>query len=166
MIKRYRYCPFCKGRLDYKSTRGLKLKHCTKCDRIFYDNPATGVAILVEKDRKILFVKRNVMPKKNRWALPGGFIEQGETIEKAALRELKEECNMEGRNVKILSIFAEQTAIFGTVIAVGVFMTSAAGNVRAGDDAKEAKFFSIDKMPKIAFKSHRFFVDKYIKDKL
>lgn len=166
MIKRYRYCPYCKGRLDYKSTRGLKLKHCTKCDRIFYDNPASGVAILVEKEKKILFVKRNVIPKKNRWALPGGFIEQGETIEKAALRELKEESGIEGKNVKILSIFAEQTKIFGTVIAVGVLVTAGNTNIKAGDDAKEAKFFNIDKMPKIAFKSHKFFIDKYIKDKL
>jgi len=163
MIKRYRYCPYCKGKLDYKSTRGLKLKHCTKCDRIFYDNPASGVAVLVEKDKKLLLVKRNIIPKKNRWALPGGFIEQGETIEKAALRELKEECGLEGRTVKILSIFAEQTKVFGTVISVGVLVNVSSLNTKAGDDAKEAKFFNLEKMPKIAFKSHDFFIGKLIK---
>ncbi|TAL47058.1 NUDIX hydrolase, partial [archaeon] len=56
--------------------------------------PIATVGAIIEKDGKILFTKRNHEPFKGKWALPGGHVEQNETVEDAVVREIKEETNL------------------------------------------------------------------------
>ncbi len=134
------------------------VRYCEKCSRFYYNSPSVGAAVLVIKRGKILLVKRKVSPSKGKWALPGGFMEQGESVENAALRELKEETGITGKNAEIISVFNENVPVFGTVVAAGVMVTGIKGTLRAGDDAEEAAFFNINKKPPVAFVSHRRFV--------
>lgn len=57
---------------------------------VFYDNPLPVASSIVVRDRQLLLVRRRFMPKAGEWCLPMGFAEAGESIEAAALRELKE----------------------------------------------------------------------------
>ena len=60
-------------------------------DKMIYSNPGATVDLIVEREEKILLVKRKGVPFQNMWALPGGFLEYGkESLEQAAIRELKE----------------------------------------------------------------------------
>lgn len=112
---------------------------------------------LVKKDTQILLIKRGHEPYKDCWSLPGGFIEMDEELEDAAARELKEETGLAG-------IKLEQMRTYGTVgrdprgrqISV-VFRGIAKGEetLKAGDDAAEAKWFSVKKLPRKMGFDHR-----------
>ena len=103
---------------------------------------------------KVLLIKRKKEPFKNKWAFPGGFLEMDEELADGAARELAEETGLVG--VKL-----EQMHTFGTcgrdprgrVIGVAFTGTAGPGNaaVKAGDDAAEAAWFDIDKLPELAF---------------
>jgi len=123
-----------------------------------YPRPALTVDIVVfgfdGGVLKVLLIKRKLEPYKDRWALPGGFVSIDETLDQAALRELKEETGL--RNV-----FLEQLFTFGTlerdprerVVSVAYYALVKLGkhNVVADSDAKETAWFAVKELPKLAF---------------
>ncbi|MGB3341626.1 MAG: aspartate 1-decarboxylase [bacterium] len=155
-MKTYKFCPVCSCALTKsKEDDHLRLT-CKKCGWTFYFNPLPSVAAFVQnKDDKILLVKRGVAPSRGKWALPTGFIEQTETPECAVIRELKEETNMKGTVQDLIGVYIENTKLYGSVILIGYEMHFLSGKPKPGDDAIEAKFFPINKLPDIAFSSHR-----------
>ena len=102
----------------------------------------------------VLLVKRKYDPFKDHWAIPGGFVEQDESLEQAVSRELEEETG-----VKIN--YLEQLYTFGTperdprgrVVSVAYFglVRPDSFKVIASSDAKEVKWFDIQGLPKLAF---------------
>lgn len=118
---------------------------------------ATDIVIftVIEGDLKVLLIERLVEPK-NIWALPGGFVEKNEGLEEAAKRELYKETN-----VKINDVYMEQLYTFGDpkrdprfrVVSVAYFalLDHRKVSAKAGSDAKNVKWFSVKKMPKLAF---------------
>jgi 8-oxo-dGTP diphosphatase len=138
-----------------------------KKGRYIYEWPRPMVTVdaavfrIVKKDTQILLIKRGHQPYKDCWALPGGFIEMDEELEDAAVRELKEETGL--ADIKL-----EQLRTYGTVgrdprgrqisvvfwgIAKGEETPALSneskngGELKAGDDAAEAKWFFIKKLP-------------------
>jgi 8-oxo-dGTP diphosphatase len=106
----------------------------------------------------LLLVKRRNEPYKGSWAVPGGFIELEEELEDAAARELEEEAGLAG-------VRLEQMRTFGavgrdprgrqiTVVFMGI-AEEGQDRLRAGDDAAEAKWFDIDKLPESMAFDHR-----------
>src|SRR5699024_5614114 len=86
-------CPQCRSEnFEFKNHRRFE---CFNCGMEFYQNIATAVAIIIEKDNKILFTVRNNDPKKGLLGLPGGFVDPDETAEESAARETKEEINLD-----------------------------------------------------------------------
>lgn len=108
--------------------------------------PAVGVVCLRGDD--VLLVRRGTPPRENDWSLPGGKIEWGETAQAAALRELKEETGVDARLIGLIDVvdgvFTARTS--GEIWAHYVLIDYAAlwlsGEPIAGDDAREAQFFS------------------------
>ena len=80
-------------------------------------------------------------------ALPGGFVDVGESVEDALKREMKEETNLDVEISKLLGIYSnpQRDPRFHTVSAV--FIAKAQGQPKGGDDAKEAKLYTIDQIP-------------------
>jgi len=152
---RIRFCPRCGGRTSRRQVMGIKRYMCDSCDEVFYDNPLCAVAVMAVKDGRLLLVKRAVGPAKGFWALPGGFIEQGESPEKAGLRELKEETGVTAESAKIICVKTEHTAFFGTLIIIGVIADCVKGCLKPGDDASDARWFETNEMPFVVFRSHR-----------
>jgi len=109
---------------------------------------------------KVLLIERGLEPFKGMWAFPGGFLDMDESAEEGAKRELQEETNLEG-------VFIEQLYTFssvdrdprGRVITIAYFalIKLADYQVKAGDDAKKAQWFSISDLPKLAFDHRRVF---------
>ena len=109
--------------------------------------------------REVLLIRRGKAPMKGRWALPGGFVEETESLEAAALRELREETGLKG--VRLLA----QVGAYGDpgrdprgrVITVAFLVKAPPGaEVRAGDDAKAAKWFPVARLPgRMAFDHER-----------
>ena len=121
--------------------------------------PSITVDGVIIKDGKILLIKRKNEPFKGRWALPGGFVEYGETVEEAVLREVKEETGLDAEIKKLVGVYSDPNRDpRGHTISV-VFLLEAKGSAIAGDDASDAKFFNLDDLPPLAF-DH----EKIIKD--
>ncbi len=89
----FNYCLHCKStHFTFANNRRFE---CADCGTVFYQNVAAAVAVIIEKDEKILFTVRNREPKKGYLDLPGGFTDPDETAEETCARELKEELNLE-----------------------------------------------------------------------
>jgi len=113
--------------------------------------PGIAVDGVLIKDNKILLIKRKNEPFKGKWALPGGFVEYGEKVEEAVLREFEEEVGIKARIKKLLGVYSDPARDpRGHIISI-VFLLEAEGEPKAGDDAADAKFFSLDKLPPLAF---------------
>ena len=122
-----------------------------------YPRPALTVdAIIFNKvqvDIKVLLIKRKYFPFEGKWALPGGFVDMDETLEQAIHRELKEETGLKCIKLQQLHTFgAIDRDPRGRTVSV-VYWGFAGHNqkIKAGDDAKEAAWFSIHKLPSLAF---------------
>lgn len=105
--------------------------------------------LLIER-RKILLIKRGNAPFKGRWAFPGGFIEQNETAEQGTVREMEEETGVKVKIVKLVGIYSDPKRDPRKVISAAFLVKQIGGGIRAGDDAKEARWFDLDKLPKLA----------------
>jgi 8-oxo-dGTP diphosphatase len=125
-----------------------------------YPRPALTVDCIVfgldleDKDLKVLLIQRALDPFKGKWALPGGFVHVNETIDDAALRELREETGV-GR------VYLEQLYTFGTIdrdprervvsVAYYALVKLTEHQVQAATDATDAAWFGIHDIPKLAF---------------
>jgi 8-oxo-dGTP diphosphatase len=155
MREDYRHCPRCGGKLKVRTLEGRERPVCGECGFVFYQNPAPAVGVIVIEDGKVLLVQRKFEPRKGGWTLPAGFVEYDEHVEDCAVRELKEETNLD---VKLTGVFGAYSAMDDPRVRVVLLLYTGdrvGGELRAGDDAGDARFFSIDDLPQpIAFKAH------------
>lgn len=150
-----KYCCHCGHQLIKDTFDGKDQFYCTKCQEITYQNPLPVVASVVMNERnEVLLVKRKNNPQKDLWCLPMGFVETGETIAQATLRELKEETNLDGDIVKILDAASTNLDIYGDIIIITFEVVKLKGELKAGDDAEEVNFFPIKDLPEMAFSSN------------
>lgn len=161
-MKNKNFCPYCGGRLSEKFMEGRNRNFCASCDKTLYENPVPATCVVVtDPKNRVLLVKRNIEPKIGFWCLPGGFMETGETPEQGALRELCEETGLNGKIDMLLGVMTSAGRIYETILMIGFLVRSFSGTPMAGDDAEEAGWFDPDRLPEIAFASHRSFIRIY-----
>ncbi|MFW6019817.1 MAG: NUDIX domain-containing protein [Bacteroidales bacterium] len=125
-----------------------------------YPRPALTVdAMVFRKTRygwQILLIKRKNEPFKNKWALPGGFVDMHETLEEAVSRELKEETGLEDIILKQYHAFSdpERDPRGRTVSVVFYGFVKGDSHVKGYDDAAEAKWHNLNQLPGLAFDHH------------
>ncbi len=156
----FKYCPLCKHKLNRVNHDGFLRLKCSGCGWINYENPIPCVAVVVKRDKKILLVQRGVPPHKGRWCLPSGFIEIEETSQAACLRELKEETNLNGKILNLIGVYTQKSKMYKKVLVIAYEVKAENKDPMSGSDTKDAKFFSLNKLPGIPFQSHL----KIIKD--
>jgi NADH pyrophosphatase NudC (nudix superfamily) len=158
----FQNCPQC----------GKKLLHdennvsCEACSETWYNNPAPATSIALIKDGKILLAKRKVEPEKGKWDILGGFVEAGESIEDAVIREMKEETNLD---VEITEYLGSVADIYGgkpsLPILYKVKMADENQTPNPQDDVEELAWFSTSEIPKNpAFKNVEVIIEKIKKD--
>ncbi len=131
-----------------------------------YSNPAVTVDAIVftikDAQLQVALIRRGIEPFKGSWAIPGGFVLEGEALEDAVKRELHEEVGASGVYLEQLYTFGEaERDPRGRVITVAYFALIAAENLReltASTDASEAQWFALPKVPPLAF-DHREILD-------
>lgn len=125
-------------------------------------SPALTVDIIIQrKDRSIILVKRRKPPFKGEWAIPGGFVEYGETVEAAAVREAKEETGLDVELVKILGVYSDPNRDpRGHTVSITFLAREVGGQPMADTDAKEVQAFPSSSLPpKLAFDHERMLID-------
>lgn len=136
---------------------------CPKCgERIYiYKNPVPTVDIIIEYDEGIVLIKRKNYPY--GWAIPGGFVDYGESLEEAAIREAKEETNLDVKLLYQFHTYSTPNRDPRQHTISTVFIAKGKGFLKGKDDAIYAKVFTIDTLPEdIAF-DHRDILNDYFK---
>lgn len=105
--------------------------------------------ILIE-DGKVLLIRRAREPFKGEWAIPGGRIEDDETAEQCAIREMKEETGLDTEIDRLVGIYSDPDRDPRGIIAAAYIVRKTGGELRSGSDAAEARWFSLDKLPRLA----------------
>jgi len=163
MVKKIRqFCPYCRNSISQEAENGIARDFCRKCRIFFYNNPLPVVSAIVVEHRHVILVKRKNKPYKNKWCLPSGFAESGESVAEAALRELEEETGIKGRVVGLVHVDSTVNYFYGDLLFLTFEVERIGGQLSAGDDAAEAKYFPVEKIPKLAFSSNIKAVDTYI----
>lgn len=114
-----------------------------------YRNPTPTVDVIIEVPGGIVLIERNNPPL--GWALPGGFVDEGERIEHAAAREAMEETHLEIALRALLYVYSAPDRDPRQHTMSTVFVATATGEPRAGDDAGKVEVFSLDSLPALAF---------------
>ena len=131
------------------------LKYCYK-----YPHPAVATDCVIfgfdGVSIKVLLIQRGIEPYKDHWALPGGFVGIDESAEECARRELQEETGLQGVAVEQFHAFSDVNRDpRERVISIAYYALVKLSEVRGGDDASEAQWFSYDDVPSLAFDHDR-----------
>lgn len=156
-----KYCQRCAGKMTLKvDHEGKTRASCTACGFVLYRNPVPAVAIvLLNRAQELLLVKRKCEPQAGMWALPSGYAEIYMSPEQNAIEELREETGLEGIVDHRIDWFYGFSPIYYRVVSIGFRMQMTGGLLQAGDDAEDARFFSLTALPEIAFAAHRHFIN-------
>src|SRR3970282_843895 len=132
----YRFCPRCGGALDYRVVKTNEPKRLgwQSCSFIFYQDPKVVAGTVFTLDGGIVLLKRSVEPALGKWVFPGGYVDRGEPVHEAAVRETLEESCLE---VKLGPLFtAYSSPRSANVIAVYTAEVMC-GTLSAGDELLE-----------------------------
>jgi 8-oxo-dGTP diphosphatase len=153
----YRHCPQCGGVLEERLLKGgdpVRLV-CTACEFVFYLDPKVAVGTIVTTpDGRIVLVRRAIEPGYGLWVFPGGYVDRGETVTAAALRETREEAGLEVRLDGLVNIYSYP----GRPIIIIVYAASiVSGELRVDEESLEAGLFAPADIPwnDLAFVSTR-----------
>lgn len=134
-----------------------------------YKQPSVTVDMVIfsvfDNELKVLLVERGMEPFKDRWAIPGGFVQINESLDETAQRELIEETGVKDVYLEQLYSFGEiNRDPRGRVITISYFALVNADKVKlkASTDVKDVKWFSIKKLPVLAF-DHKKILDYALK---
>src|SRR5438270_2963018 len=95
--------------------RGVARRVCDGCGHIHYADPKVAVGVAVFRDDRLLLVRRVMNPGRERWALPGGYLDAGEDPRVAAAREATEEAGVQVRVGDVIDVFANPPADGGAI---------------------------------------------------
>ncbi|MBQ7457414.1 MAG: NUDIX hydrolase [Desulfovibrio sp.] len=126
-------------------------RECPHCGKTYtgFRNPTPAADVIIyEPSLGIVVIERKNTPK--GYAIPGGFIEEGEWAEEAAVREMREETGLEVELLGLLGLYSnpDRDPRFHTMTAVYVGKPKDAKQLQAGDDAKHAAFYPLESLPK------------------
>jgi 8-oxo-dGTP diphosphatase len=102
-----RFCPRCGSEATIRYPRSIT---CSKCGYgAFYNPKPVACAITANQDNEIILLKRGFEPNRGRWSMPGGFVDLGESVENAAIRETKEEIDVDIEIVNLVGVYSRST---------------------------------------------------------
>ncbi|HOC45872.1 MAG: NUDIX hydrolase [Syntrophorhabdaceae bacterium] len=157
------YCQHCGQLLGTDFLEGKQRQVCTVCKTICYENPLpVASVVLANQKREILLVRRAKEPFRGMWCCPIGFAETGESIEDAALRELREEAGVEGKISQLIDVGSHINPLYGELLIVTFEVEKTGGKESAGDDASDARYFPVMNLPKLAFDSQVRAIGKFV----
>jgi 8-oxo-dGTP diphosphatase len=121
--------------------------------------PFLAVDAIVPRRGRVLLIRRGRPPFEGSWALPGGFVEVGESVEAAVVRELEEETGLRGKVTRLVGVYSDPGRDpRGHTVSVVFELSAPSGLPRGADDAREAAFHG-PRLPPLAFDHARILTD-------
>jgi len=151
----YRFCPCCGHQLERRLLKATEPERlvCPACAFVFYLDPkiAVGTIVRTMSDR-IVLVKRAIEPGYGKWVFPGGYVDRGELLTAAAIREAREECGLEVRLDGLVNIYSYAGR---TPVIIVYAATAIGGDLSVDDESSETAEFAPAAIPwdELAFAS-------------
>ena len=160
----YRFCPRCGGGLTSRVVKEGEPSRlvCDACGFIFYIDPKVAACTICMVDGGIVLARRGIEPEVGKWVFPGGFVDRGESVTAAAIRETQEEVNLKVTLLGILDAYSFP----GSDIVVIVYAAEVAGGtLKACDECQEVRTFAPEAVPwdELAFPSTRAALRDYLR---
>ncbi len=160
----YRFCPRCGGELVLRKLKANEPERlvCQKCAFIFYVDPKVVAGTIFALDDRIVLLQRGVAPAMGKWVFPGGYVDRGESVPDAAIRETAEESNVQVKLCSLLNVYSyprsPNVIVVYTAEVIG-------GDLRAGDETVDARTFAASQIPwdELAFPSTRDALKDYVR---
>lgn len=140
----FRFCPRCGAALAVGPIAGRARAHCAACGFVAFHNPAPVGLAVVERDGRLVLIRRREPPLAGYWAPPGGYVELGESVPEAVVREVREECGLEVALEELAGVFSHPEV---SVVLVAYRARATGGEPRAGDDASGVALFAPGEVP-------------------
>ncbi len=128
-----------------------------------FRNPVPTVDTIIEKDKGIVLINRKNPPF--GWALPGGFVNYGESLEDAARRETKEETNLQIKELRQFRVYSSPNRDPRCHTITTVFAAKSQGKLKARDDAQKIEVFPREELPQNLAFDHRQILEDYFASK-
>lgn len=159
----FRFCPICAASFESRLLKAGEPERlvCTGCSFVFYLDPKLAVGTIIRDDAgRVVLVRRAIEPGYGKWVFPGGYVDRGEEVRVAAVREAREETGLDIRLDELLEIYSYA----GRIPVIVVYTATMTGGCLACDDeGLEARFFESGDIPwdELAFRSTREALTKY-----
>lgn len=149
MRMQIRFCQSCGGETERRDIDGRERAVCTLCGWVAYLDPKLAVAVVIARDGRILLGRRAPGSRNpGLWSFPAGFVERGEQVESAAIREVAEEVGLVVELGPLLGLYSSE----GETVVLAVYLAKTAGGEPvAADDIEAVGWFSPDELPELAF---------------
>jgi ADP-ribose pyrophosphatase YjhB (NUDIX family) len=155
MADTYRFCPACGAGLSERLLKAGEPRRlvCDGCGFVFYMDPKVAVGTIIRTDdARLVLVRRAIEPGYGLWVFPGGYVDRGEEVTAAAVREAREEAGLHVRLDGLVNIYSYP----GRPLVIIVYAATAVGGELCTDDeCLEARLFTADDIPwnSLAFRS-------------
>ena len=147
------FCPQCGAPLVARYQEDRERPTCPDCGFIVYLDPKVAVAVVLGDERRVLLGKRCIDPGRGRWSFPAGYVNRGEVLEEAAVREVEEELGVRVQLVGLVGVYSSRGHPVVLVVYAGAI---AAGEPRPdGHEVSEVRSFALDALPELAFPHDR-----------
>lgn len=160
----YRFCPRCGGGLERRIIKANEPRRlvCQTCAFIFYQDPKVVAGTVFTLEGGIVLLRRGVEPALGKWVFPGGYVDRGESVRDAAIRETKEESQLDVRLNSLLNVYSYPRSPNVIVVYAAEVI---GGVLEAADESVEARIFPPDQVPwpELAFDSTKEALNDYIK---
>jgi ADP-ribose pyrophosphatase YjhB (NUDIX family) len=161
----FRFCPACGGALEGRVLKGGDPERlvCTACGFVFYMDPKVAVGTIIRTpDERVVLVRRAIEPGYGLWVFPGGYVDRGEVLMAAAIREAREESGLEVRIDHLVNIYSYPGR---APIIIVYAATMLGGHLCVDEECLEARLFTSDEIPwdALAFRSTREALEEYFR---
>jgi ADP-ribose pyrophosphatase YjhB (NUDIX family) len=159
----YRFCPRCAQPLERRQLKDGEPERlvCAACGFVFYLDPKVAACTICRTEAGIVLLKRGIEPQRGLWVFPGGFVDRGEAVGAAAVRETLEEVGLRVSLTGILDAYSTP----GSAVVVVVYAAEVVGGtLEARDESLEVKAFAPEEIPwdELAFESTRIALRDYL----
>ena len=148
MIDEFNFCHRCGGSLSKTIIEGKERPHCHSCSITIFSDPKVVAAVLIEMDDRLVMIRRANEPGQGLWSFPSGYVDRGETVETAAIREVKEETGLLVSLTGFLGVYSTKNSPVILLVYTGIVK---GGRLCSGHDAQEADLFDPNDLPELAF---------------
>jgi len=143
-----KFCPNCGAPVVWRLEAGRERPTCPGCGFIHYEDPKLVAVAVIPVHGRLVFGRRTMHPGLGLWAFPGGYVNRGESVRGALVREVREETNLHVEAEHLLGLYSEDD---NPVVLAAYVARPVGGELSVGEEVSEVGLFGPAQLPELAF---------------